>query len=74
PNRNYDDARSADKRAYASYYGAMLARGILLPPSQNEVMFVSVAHGENDIDATLAAADESLACLDGAQRALAQQA
>src|SRR5580704_14402861 len=74
PNRNYDDARSADKRAYASYYRAMLARGVLLPPSQNEVMFVSVAHGENDVDATLAAADESLGCLDGAQRPVAQQA
>ncbi|MGB6714260.1 MAG: glutamate-1-semialdehyde 2,1-aminomutase [Candidatus Cybelea sp.] len=73
PNRNYDDARSADKRAYASYYRAMLARGVLLPPSQNEVMFVSVAHGENDVDATLAAADESLGCLDGAQRPVAQQ-
>jgi glutamate-1-semialdehyde 2,1-aminomutase len=55
PNQNYDDARAADKAAYAAYYHAMLARGILLPPSQNEVMFVSTAHTESDIDETLAA-------------------
>lgn len=60
PNRNYDDARDADARAYAAYYHAMLDRGILLPPSQNEVMFVSTAHTESDIDETIAAIDSSL--------------
>jgi glutamate-1-semialdehyde 2,1-aminomutase len=55
PNRNYDDALAADKQLYAAYWHAMLDRGILLPPSQNEVMFVSTAHTEADIDATLAA-------------------
>jgi glutamate-1-semialdehyde 2,1-aminomutase len=60
PNRNYDDARAADKAAYAAYYHAMLDRGILLPPSQNEVMFVSTAHTEADIDETLAAIAGSL--------------
>jgi glutamate-1-semialdehyde 2,1-aminomutase len=55
PNRNYDDARAADKAAYAAYYHAMLERGILLPPSQNEVMFVSTAHTTEDIDETIAA-------------------
>jgi glutamate-1-semialdehyde 2,1-aminomutase len=59
-NRNYDDARKADTRAYAAYYRAMLERGILLPPSQNEVMFVSIAHGERDVDETLAAIEASL--------------
>ncbi len=60
PSRDYDDARSSDARAYAAYYGAMLERGILLPPSQNEVMFVSTAHARGDIDETLAAMEESL--------------
>lgn len=64
PNRNYDDARAADRAAYSAYYREMLARGVLLPPSQNEVMFLSTAHAENDVDETLAAAGESLAaCL-----------
>jgi glutamate-1-semialdehyde 2,1-aminomutase len=60
PNRNYDDARRADKTAYAAYYHAMLERGILLPPSQNEVMFVSTAHTYADVDETIAAIDGSL--------------
>jgi glutamate-1-semialdehyde aminotransferase len=38
----------------------MRDRKILLPPSQNEVMFVSTAHTEADIDETIAAIDDSL--------------
>lgn len=60
PNRNYDDALSADKSRYAGYYHAMLERGILLPPSQNEVMFVSTAHTAADVDETLDAIGASL--------------
>jgi glutamate-1-semialdehyde 2,1-aminomutase len=60
PNRNYDDAMAADKNKYAAYYDAMLRRGILLPPSQNEVMFVSTAHTSSDTDATLEAIDDAI--------------
>ncbi len=60
PNRDFDDARRADRRAYAAYYRAMLERGILLPPSQNEVMFVSTAHSERDVTETLDAIAASL--------------
>ena len=60
PARDYDDARAADKKKYAAYYRAMLERGILLPPSQNEVMFLSTAHTQADVDETLAAAETSL--------------
>ncbi|HEY3674482.1 MAG TPA: aminotransferase class III-fold pyridoxal phosphate-dependent enzyme, partial [Candidatus Tumulicola sp.] len=60
PNRNFDDALAADRDAYGRYYRAMLERSILLPPSQNEVMFVSTAHTEADIDQTIAAVEESL--------------
>jgi glutamate-1-semialdehyde 2,1-aminomutase len=59
-NRNYDDARAADKAAYAAYYHAMLGRGVLLPPSQNEVMFVSTVHSQSDVDETLEAIAASL--------------
>ena len=58
--RNYDDARASDARLFARYYHEMRARKILLPPSQNEVMFVSTAHTEADVDETLAAAREAL--------------
>ena len=61
PNRNYDDALAADKKKYSAYYHEMRERKILLPPSQNEVMFVSTAHTADDIDETLAAIEESVA-------------
>jgi len=38
----------------------MLERGVLLAPSQNEVMFVSTAHTAQDVDETLAAAEVAL--------------
>ncbi|HEX3672314.1 MAG TPA: glutamate-1-semialdehyde 2,1-aminomutase [Candidatus Cybelea sp.] len=59
-NQNFDDARRADRTAYSAYYRAMLERGILLPPSQNEVMFVSTAHSERDVAETLDAIAASL--------------
>jgi glutamate-1-semialdehyde 2,1-aminomutase len=55
--QNYDDACSADREAFARYCAAMLERGVLLAPSQNEVMFVSTAHTAQDVDETLAAAE-----------------
>jgi glutamate-1-semialdehyde 2,1-aminomutase len=38
----------------------MLDRGIFLPPSQYEALFVSAAHTESDIEKTIQAARESL--------------
>jgi glutamate-1-semialdehyde 2,1-aminomutase len=63
-NRNYDDARAANRATYAAYYHEMRDRGILLPPSQNEVMFLSTEHSDADIDETLAAIEASFAALD----------
>ena len=63
PNRNYDDALAADKARYAAYYHEMRKRNVLLPPSQNEVMFVSTAHTDADIDETITAIDESLGAI-----------
>jgi glutamate-1-semialdehyde 2,1-aminomutase len=60
PSRDYDDAQRADAALFAAYYHAMRERGILLAPSQNEVMFVSTEHSDADIDETIAAAAESL--------------
>jgi glutamate-1-semialdehyde 2,1-aminomutase len=63
PTRSYDDAKRADKNAYAAFYHAMRERGILLAPSQNEVMFISTAHTQADIAQTIDAADASLRML-----------
>ncbi len=64
PNRNYDDARAANRTTYAAYYHEMRERGILLPPSQNEVMFLCTEHSDADIDETVAAIGESFEALE----------
>ena len=51
-----DEALASDRAAYARFFGAMLDAGVLLPPSQFEAWFISLAHGEAEIDATIAAA------------------
>ncbi len=63
PPRNYDDAQRADRAAFAAFYHAMRERGVLLAPSSNELMFLSAAHGDAEIDATVAAARAALAAL-----------
>ena len=60
PHRNMLEAKEADGKAYARYYHAMLDQGILLPPSQMELMFVTASHSEADIEATLAAVRRAL--------------
>jgi len=54
-------ARRADPARFAAFFRAMLERGIYLAPSAFETGFVSAAHTEDDIDATVAAAREALA-------------
>ncbi len=60
PTRSYDDQQRDDQRAYAAFYHAMRVRGVLLPPSHNEVMFLSTVHSDDDVDLTAAAIAESL--------------
>jgi glutamate-1-semialdehyde 2,1-aminomutase len=54
--RDYEGARRSDHALYARFFHGMLARGHYFPPSGYEAVFVSLAHGEDDIDATVAAA------------------
>jgi glutamate-1-semialdehyde 2,1-aminomutase len=63
PVRNYDDAKKSDAAHFGKFFQAMLERGIFLPPSQYEALFVSSAHTDADIDRTITAAGESLAAL-----------
>ena len=60
---NYADAKRAGAERFAAFFREMLARGILLPPSQFEALFVSAAHSIDDIDRTITAARESLRTL-----------
>ena len=48
----------ADTTRYARFFSGMLERGIYLAPSQNEAMFLSTAHGDEEIDRTVAAVAE----------------
>jgi len=59
PVTDWDTAAVCDTAAFARFFHAMLDRGVYLPCSQFEAMFLSVAHGDEDIDATIAAARES---------------
>jgi glutamate-1-semialdehyde 2,1-aminomutase len=58
--RDFAGAAGADTAAHARFCLAMLERGVYPPPSQFEAWFVSLAHDEEAIDRTLAAAGESL--------------
>ena len=55
--RNLKEVREADTGAYARFFHAMAAQGVLLPPSQYECMFVSTAHGPEEVETTVRAAD-----------------
>lgn len=58
--RDYAEARECDTAAFSRFHGAMLERGVMLPPSQFETWFISAAHTETEIDATVVAAHEAL--------------
>ena len=57
---DWDSAARSDTQAFAKFYRGMLERGIYLPPSQYEALFVSSAHTEEDVQRTIAAAQEAL--------------
>ena len=58
---NYAEAQQCDTPAFARFFHAMLERGILLPPSQFEAWFLTLAHGDEEIEATIDAAGGALA-------------
>jgi glutamate-1-semialdehyde 2,1-aminomutase len=59
PVTDYASAKSSDLRRFSRFFHAMLERGIYLPPAQFEAAFVSLAHGEREIAATVRAAAEA---------------
>ncbi len=56
--QTYAEAMGSDKEAFNRFFHAMLAAGHYFAPSAFEAGFVSAAHGETEIAATLAAAEE----------------
>ncbi len=58
PVGDWDLAAQCDTQRFADYFWGMLRRGVYLPCSQYEALFLSTAHTPQDIDATLTAAGE----------------
>lgn len=58
--RNYAEAKKSNTSRFAAFFREMLSRGVFLPPSQFEALFVCAAHTDEDVDRTLVAARESL--------------
>jgi glutamate-1-semialdehyde 2,1-aminomutase len=61
PVTDYATAKTADTARFGGFFRQMRDRGVFLPPSQYEAMFVSLAHTEDDIDQIVAAARAALA-------------
>lgn len=60
PVPDYETAQYCDTKKFNRYFHAMLERGIHLPPSQFEAVFVSAAHSPQDIESTIQASREAL--------------
>jgi glutamate-1-semialdehyde 2,1-aminomutase len=58
PVRSFEDGAASDTDRYGAWFRHLLARGVYVAPSQFEALFVSTAHGEAEIDATVEAARE----------------
>jgi glutamate-1-semialdehyde 2,1-aminomutase len=64
PVRSWQDAAQCDTARFARYFWGLMNRGVYMPCSQYEALFVSAGHTEADVDATIAAAEAALAELD----------
>ena len=60
PVTDYASAKTADTARFGAFFRKMRERGVFLPPSQFEAMFVSLAHTDEDIDQVIAAAKASV--------------
>jgi len=61
PVRRLEDVHATDRQRFARVFHKLLERGVHLPPSPYEAMFLSTAHGEAEIAATLEAFDAAFA-------------
>jgi glutamate-1-semialdehyde 2,1-aminomutase len=60
PVINYETAKTANLEQFSAYFSHLLDEGIMLPPSQFEGMFVSLAHSEEDIERTIEASYKAM--------------
>src|SRR5262249_22828579 len=55
PVRNFEDAQACDTERFAALCRHLLEQGVYSPPSQFEALFPSTAHGDDEIERTIAA-------------------
>ena len=55
PVRNLSDAQAANTDRYGALFRHVLERGIYFPPSQFEALFITIAHGNEEIERTVQA-------------------
>jgi glutamate-1-semialdehyde 2,1-aminomutase len=60
PVKDYESAKRSDAERFKRFFWSLLEAGHYLAPSPFETSFVSLAHGEEDIDATVEAAGTAL--------------
>ena len=65
PVTNYEEAAKSDTAAFGRFHRAMLDAGVWLPPSQFEAAFLSTAHGDEEVSATIAAARQAFKSVKG---------
>ncbi|TKI56464.1 glutamate-1-semialdehyde-2,1-aminomutase [Brevibacillus antibioticus] len=53
PVINYETAKTSDLERFSAYFSYLLEEGVMIPPSQFEGMFVSLAHTDEDIERTI---------------------
>jgi glutamate-1-semialdehyde 2,1-aminomutase len=53
PVTNFEQAAAADTERYAALFRHLLAHGVYVAPSQFEAMFLSLAHGDGEIERTV---------------------
>lgn len=68
PVTDFESACACDLEAFKIYFHTMLENGVYLPPSQFETNFVSLQHGPEEIEKTLAAAEKAFAAIAQAKK------
>jgi glutamate-1-semialdehyde 2,1-aminomutase len=65
PVRNYEEAQDTDGERFGQFFRLMLERGICLAPSKYEAWFLTTAHTEADVNATIEAAKDAFRVMGG---------
>ncbi|PYI55614.1 glutamate-1-semialdehyde 2,1-aminomutase [Paenibacillus flagellatus] len=65
---DFETVQSSDMQAFRPYYAKLLELGVLTPPTPFEAMFVSAAHAEDEIEATIRAQADALQTIQGGTR------